>query len=359
MLKKWFWGAAWTFVLAAALQGQSRDSILKALQQTSKWTPAGQPTLYDEKNLSELAGKRAATLDRYGLTGVTVQTWTVPGGSVRLALYEMLDPSAAYGLFTLDRNIDQSGFATVPIGTEGFRAGNRIEFWQSKYVVQLDGRAAEAEAEDMARAISENIFGRSRKPPVSMLLPPSNLVQRSDKYVVDEAGISRNLNLDPKTLGFDDSVEIATANYRVNGKTANLVLMLYPTQQLAKKYEDQWASAAPDGAGFRKRVGALLAMVRGSTDSETAKAILDAVNYETQVTWDQPRPDISLRDMILTIFSFIGVALLFTVVIGLSFGGVRLFVKARYPDRIFDRPEDMEIIQLKLAQGLIQKQLRE
>ena len=42
-----------------------------------------------------------------------------------------------------------------------------------------------------------------------------------------------------------------------------------------------------------------------------------------------------------------------------SFGGLRIFVKARYPDRIFDRPEDMEIIQLKLGQGLIQKQLRE
>jgi len=77
------------------------------------------------------------------------------------------------------------------------------------------------------------------------------------------------------------------------------------------------------------------------------------------VTWDEPRPDLSLREVILTIFTFIGVALLFTIVVGVSFGGLRIFVKARYPDRVFDRPEDMEIIQLKLGQGLIQKQLRE
>jgi predicted small integral membrane protein len=83
------------------------------------------------------------------------------------------------------------------------------------------------------------------------------------------------------------------------------------------------------------------------------------VNYETQVTWDQPRPDLSLREVILTIFSFIGIALLFTVVVGLSFGGLRIFIKARYPDRVFDRPQDMEIIQLKLGQGLIEKQLRD
>ena len=33
--------------------------------------------------------------------------------------------------------------------------------------------------------------------------------------------------------------------------------------------------------------------------------------------------------------------------------------RAGFPDRVFDRPQDMEIIQLKLAQGVIQKQIRE
>jgi len=92
-------------------------------------------------------------------------------------------------------------------------------------------------------------------------------------------------------------------------------------------------------------------------DATIAKSILDGVNYESQVTWDQPRPDLSLRQVVLTIFTFIGIALLFTFIAGLSFGGLRLFVKARYPNRVFDRPEDMEIIQLKLAQGLTRKEL--
>ncbi|HYR84668.1 MAG TPA: hypothetical protein VE422_11375, partial [Terriglobia bacterium] len=147
--------------------------------------------------------------------------------------------------------------------------------------------------------------------------------------------------------------------YRVGSNTAHLVLLLYPTQQIAKKYEEQWTATAPDDAAFRKRTGALLALVRGSRDASVAKAILDGVNIEHQVTWDMPRPDLSLRTVILTIFSFIGIGLLFTLVVGLSFGGLRIFVKARYPDRVFDRAEDMEIIQLKLAEGVIHKQLRE
>ena len=190
-------------------------------------------------------------------------------------------------------------------------------------------------------------------------LPPANLIQGSDRYVVDPTGIRRELNIDPSTLGFDDSVEVATASYRVDGKTAHLLLLMYPTQQIAKKYEDRFATTASEDTGFRKRVGALVALVRGSRDSSVAKTILDGVNYETQVTWDEPRPDLSLREVILTIFTFIGIGLLFTIVVGVSFGGLRIFVKARYPDKVFDRPEDMEIIQLKLGQGLMHKQLRE
>jgi hypothetical protein len=291
------------------------------------------------------------------LTGVTAQNWIGPDGPVRLTLYEMLDATAAYGLFTLERNIDQPGFAAIPSGTEGFRIGNHAEFWQAKYVVKLEGSSSAVDS--LAQTVSENILGRSRKPPVSTHLPPANLVQGSDKYIVDASGVTRGIDLDPQTLGFEDNVEVATADYRIDGKLAHLVLLMYPTQQIAKKYEDQLSTAAPDAAPFRKRVGALVALVRGSTDPSIAKAILDGVNYETQVTWDQPRPDISISDVILTIFTFIGIALLFTVVVGLSYGGLRVFVKARYPDRVFDRSQDMEIIQLKLGQGVMHKELGE
>jgi hypothetical protein len=137
------------------------------------------------------------------------------------------------------------------------------------------------------------------------------------------------------------------------------MLLLYPTQQIAKKYGDQWDGKNSGDAAFRKRIGAILALVRGTKDPVVAKAILDGVNYETQVTWNEPKPDIYLRDVILTIFTFIGIALIFTLVIGVSFGGVRIFVKGRYPGMVFDRPEDMEIIQLKLDQAVSRKELKE
>jgi len=357
MTKRWFWSALWALALTAALQGQSRESVLKAVAETSSWTPADKPATYDEKNIETIAGRRAPAIVRYGLIGATRQSWKGPEGTARLTLYEMVDASAAYGLFTLERDIHQPGFASLPFGSEGFRVGNRSTFWQSEYVVSLEG--SDSATESIARIISQNIFGRSRRPPVSNLLPPSSLVPGSEKYVVEQSSIGRNADLGPEAFGFEDSVEVATADYRVDGKPAHLILLLYPTQQVAKKYVEQWDAKNPDDGAFRKRIGAALALVRGTRDPGVAKAILDGVNYETQVTWNEPKPDISIRTVILTIFTFIGIALVFTIMVGLSFGGVRIFMKARYPGRIFDRPEEMEIIQLKLGQGLSHKELKE
>ena len=107
---------------------------------------------------------------------------------------------------------------------------------------------------------------------MSSHLPPANLVSGSEKYILDRPGIGRTFQLNPETLGFDDSVEIATASYNVAGKTAHLVLLLYPTQQIAKKYADQWQTENPNDAAFRKRVGPLVALVRGSRDPALAKS---------------------------------------------------------------------------------------
>jgi hypothetical protein len=353
--KAWFGSALFLFLLTVSLQAQSRETLLKYLSENPDWKPTSAARQYDSATVDGFAGKAASTLKRYGFIGVTTQDWTSSEGRVRLTLYEMSDPSAAYGFFTFQRNSDQPGFSSVALGTEAFRNNRRTSFWQSKYVVQLEG--TDTATEGLGRVVSQNIFGRSLKPPVADHLPLNNLVQDTQKYVVDEAGVDPRLGLDPSTLGFDDDVEIATARYQVNGKTANLVLFYYPTQQLAKKHEDAWDASAPGDIPFRKRVGPLIAWVRGSDDPKVAQEILSTIGYESQATWTQSRPDLSLRTVILTIFTFIGIALLFTFVAGVSFGGLRIFLKARYPDRIFDRPEDMEIIQLKLNEWLTRKEL--
>ena len=353
--KPWFSSVLAVLMATATLQGQSRESLLKYLDESPEWRPSGNSRLYDETNVQTLTGKVTPTLQRYGLTGAAVQEWTGNPGKVRLTLFEMVDASAAYGFFTFERAPEQPGFTTVPLGTEGFRNGSRTSFWQSKYVVKLEGDPKAVDS--LGHLVSQNILGRSRKPRVSEHIPPKDLVPNSEKYVIDAAGIDRELGLDAATLGFEDDVEVATAHYRLNGKEATLVLLLYPTQHVARKYADAWDTASPDDKSSRKRVGPLVAWVRGSKDPAVSSELLSGIGYESQVTWNDRGRDLSFKAIIVTIFTFIGIALMFTLVVGLSFGGLRIYMKARYPDRVFDRAEATEIIQLKLDQGLRSKEI--
>jgi hypothetical protein len=345
-------------LLTTTAVGQTRESVLEALSDSTIWRPADLAAPYDSKNLEQLAGPaETARIQRYGFVGATSQEWSSSEGSARLTIYEMIDSSAAYAVFTLARDINRRGYQSIAHGTEGFRQSNRSWFWQSKFVICVEG--PEQAADSLGRSVSENILGRSVKPPVANLLPPLYLVPGSERYILYPEDLDPALKLDAATAGFEDSVEIATAAYDVDQKRVQLILLLYPTQQIAKKYFDAWKSATPEGGPFRKRVASVISLIRGTADAAIAGKILDPVNYETQVTWNEPRPDISFPDLILTIFTFIGLAVLFVTVAGISFGGLRVFVKARYPNRVFDRAEDMEIIQLKLNKGVTVRELCE
>jgi len=41
------------------------------------------------------------------------------------------------------------------------------------------------------------------------------------------------------------------------------------------------------------------------------------------------------------------------VVAGVAFGGIRILMKRWYPDKIFDRPEQMEFISLRLTETAV------
>ena len=63
-----------------------------------------------------------------------------------------------------------------------------------------------------------------------------------------------------------------------------------------------------------------------TNDEAMASSILDGVNHEFKVTWEEPCRGSVLAPMIITIFTFIGIALAFTTIAGVSYGGFRVFV---------------------------------
>jgi hypothetical protein len=81
-------------------------------------------------------------------------------------------------------------------------------------------------------------------------LPSTNLVPGSEEYILDAANIQKVEGVDPSTIGFEVSAEATTADYRIGGKTVRLLLVLYPTQQIARKYADQMNAATPNLASL-------------------------------------------------------------------------------------------------------------
>jgi hypothetical protein len=75
------------------------------------------------------------------------------------------------------------------------------------------------------------------------------------------------------------------------------------------------------------------------------------VNYEAEVTWDQAT-SVSKRDnignLIVAVFALIGILLLFSLIFGVFFGGIKVLLRRWFPERAFGKPDDVEIIQLHL-----------
>ncbi len=343
--------------LATSLIAQNRDGLVEALREAPAWELRSEPVEYSADNIEMLAPGSAMAILEYGLIGVSTMTVAGPEGVVNLVLYEMVDSAASYGLFTLERSWDRPDFETVPLGTEGFRIGDELIFWQSKYVGRIRGPWEATEA--LGRVLTDNIFGLSRKAPVSQHLPPEGLIGESEKYILDPTTFERAAALNAEGLGFEDSLEVAVATYGKAVGSATLALLLYPTRQLAEFHLQEWL-ASIEGEQPYRQVGPLVAIVSASDAPDVAEDILSRVNHQYSITWNVALPDpLTLPEMILTIFAWIGIALLFTLIVGIAFGGFRIYMKTHHPNRLFLSEEAERLIELKINQPVTRKQLNE
>jgi len=95
-----------------------------------------------------------------------------------------------------------------------------------------------------------------------------------------------------------------------------------------------------------------LAVVSGSISESEAKTLLASVNYDADITWNQNTffdKKNNLGYLLTNVVLLIAVIFGLAIVSGLVFFGFRLTVKKYFPDRFFDRPEDVEIIRLNIG----------
>ena len=335
--------------------------ILASIEEQTSWKTlrGSQGEVYDAKTLSRYRPRDSAIIAEYGFAKLTKAQLISPEQKpLTIAIYEMLDSAAAYGLFTYLRLPTTEPLAEI--GSAAVGTAREISFHQSKYYVVLSSETAGAALRpsmlQIARAISKALPNAFALPMVASKLPTENRVPQSEKFVMGAEALSQILPLRAKDpFGLSTGAEAAIAKYeQPGGESATLLLIHYPTQQLARRMLEagyqQYSSHYPSQTAFYKRDGPMVVLVLASNSPELATTLLERVSYVSIVSWDPKVEPPSIGQVMINIFIFCGIMLGITFAAGFTFGIIRIVIKRYFPGKVFDRPQNMEVIRLHLEE---------
>jgi len=303
---------------------------------------------------------KAAARQEYGFVSGENATYTRGSDSLTVNLYKMKDASGAYGLYSYLRTTD---LPQARLREHSSASQDHALVLIGNLVLEMQGNSLVKETRDVKVLIDvvEPHAEKGLLPMIQQHLPARSFVDRTDKYVLGPETLNQVFPLqNGDWLGFSQGAEAETARYRVNGHELNLVIADFPTPQTAAKrlgeLRDQFnVNGSKNGANptplFAKRDMTLVAIVSGATSEKEANSILDQIASNAEITRTEPTfqfKEPSITMMIVGAIMGTGVICLFTIIAGLAFGGVRLVVK-RATNKVFDRPDQVQVLQLGLS----------
>jgi len=314
------------------------------------WALSGAPRTITSADLADAA--YPAVLNEYGFADAETATYTRDDGrKLIIKAAQFKDATGAYGAFTFYR---QPAMKSEQIGTKAASANNRILFFRSNVLIDANfDRVTEmsaAELRELAGMLPAVKGSADNLPSLPQYLPKRDAVENSARYVLGpQALVAAKSPLTAEQIDFKVEPEVISQDYTSKDGPLTLTVLDYPTPQIAA--ERQRALQSNSATMLVRRSGPLVAVVTGAIGSDDARALLNSVNYEAEVTWNE-QTSVSKRDnignLILAVFALIGIILLVSFIFGVFFGGVRVMLRKFFPRMSFDRPEDVEIIQLHL-----------
>jgi hypothetical protein len=358
------------FVSGAALAAQTPPAPAPAPvlpQQFAGWqlidtvSKSTDPAAADETN--------APVLKEYGFQRLEKATYTREDGrtlAIKAAAFD--DASGSYGAFTYYKS---PVMLNEKIGGQASSLNNRVLFYQGNILVdavfdRLTVMSA-AELRDLAGLLPQPPPNARNLPPLPTYLPRQSYEKNTAKYIMGPVALDRvGSPLPVAMVDFKAGAEVVIAKYAVNAGDSTLMLISYPTPQIAieklRQIDAAHQSVASPQAGvapildigpfFDKRTGPIIAIAAGPLSQSEAKSLLASISYEADVTWNENTyagKKNNLANLLFNVIVLCGIVAGLSLVAGLAFGGLRILLKRLFPDRVFDRPEDMEIISLHLG----------
>ncbi len=343
---------------------QSKPEQQQVLPDTfGNWHVSGCDVDLQKPALSQEAGEREFRQCQFTSGKQTVTIWA---GKYR-------DPSSAYEIYT---SLLRPTMQPSTVGRFTAVDDKGLLILVGNIVVGVD-QPRNVSTKDL-QELASMVAARSDKtplPPIREYIPKEDLLNATQRYSLGTVGL-RNA-LEPLTsfvfgsrtypdserekflditnrIGFNSGAEAMLAEYRSQRQGAVLLLIDYPTPQLAELHLRHLESSIQEiGSGASiERKGSLLSIILGSSSVAYSEQLRSAVTYETQVTWNEPSQtatDPPWAVVLYRIFVGTGVFMVMAVAFGVAFGGFRIFIKRLLPGKVFDRPEQMEVLQLGLT----------
>ncbi|MGD1078436.1 MAG: DUF6599 family protein [Candidatus Sulfotelmatobacter sp.] len=314
----------------------------------------------------------AAVLKEYRFTDLASSTYARDDGRIlKVRAARFADASGAFGAYTFYL---QPEMTKEQIGDQGASLGQRVLFYRGDVVVDAqfskESAMAGAELRELAGALPRPNGNSANLPTFIEFMPRRGYVANTQKYVMGPAALAALAPpVSADLVDFNASSEVSLARYNTSSGEATLMLISYPTPQLAAEHlrridaahqmtQPQAGVSSIENAGsfFDKRTGPILAIATGPVSDSDAKTLLGMVNYEASVTWNTPTDNPQARDLYLLILNIVILCAIvggLAIVAGVAFGGIRILMKRWYPDKVFDRPEQMEFISLHLTETVV------
>jgi hypothetical protein len=317
------------------------------------WTQTGDVTT--STKAEQIDPANPGVLNEYGVSDSETATYTrADGRKLSVRAMQFKDATGAYGAFTFYRD---PAMKLEQVGTKAASTNQRILFFRSNVMVdaafdRITGMSA-AELRELAGMLPEAKATAANLPNLPAYLPKQGEIENSAKYILGPLGLAATKTPLPVDLvGFNTEPEILTQNYSSAGGPVTLMLVQYPTPQIAIERLRAFQSSPDSGQSLAaRRSGPIVVVERGNIASDEAKRLLNSVNYEAEVTWNEAT-SISKRDnignLLVAVFGLIGILLIFGLIFGVFFGGIRVLLTRYFPGTVLDLPENVEILQLHL-----------
>lgn len=166
------------------------------------WKPAEAPQNYRGEELFRMINGGADVFHEYGFKQTLAADYLdTAGKAIKLEIYEMESPAAAYGIYTF--RVGPEGKAAA-IGQEALLEDYYLNFWKGNFLVTVVGPDPEEKTVQSITALAEAVAARIPKtgprPELAELLLGEPLAFSRPKYIRGPLGLMSSYVFDTKNI---------------------------------------------------------------------------------------------------------------------------------------------------------------